>query len=293
MKNMSHLSSCACARTHAQENCVPIEELEKQIEFAVKLIRKAAAQHDYTIAFSGGKDSVVLAHLAKLAGVTMPLVYNSTTIDPPGTIAFVEKSGASIIRPKRTFLQLIEAKGLPTMFKRFCCAELKEQFISPFLMVGIRKAESVKRNKRYCDFELERTYPKSNVTMQLLPMLHFTDETIDYIVKRDSLQCHPLYYDADGQFHVERRLGCIGCPLKSDRGRQDFRNCPKLLRQIAIRLIRFHISHGRTKEDAYRQLVYQLFYSNHGHTKYVNRFEGLFPDDPKRVLEDYFNIELP
>lgn len=293
MKNISNLTTCACARTHAQEICVPNAEHEKLIDFAVKLIRKAAAQHDYTIAFSGGKDSVVLAHLAKLAGVKLPLVYSSTTIDPPGTIAFVEKSGAAIIRPKRTFLQLIEAKGLPTMFKRFCCSELKEQFIAPYLMLGVRKAESVKRNKRYCDFEVERTYSKSDITMQLFPMLHFSDATIEYIVKRDSLQCHPLYYDELGQFHVERRLGCIGCPLKSDRGRQDFRHYPKLLRQIAVRLIRFHIAHGRTKEDAYLQLVYQLFYSNHGHSKYVNRFEGLFPDDPKRVLEDYFNIELP
>lgn len=274
-----------------QHRCNP--DTEDKIRKIVRLIKSANSIHNYSLAFSGGKDSVVMSYLTKEAGCQVPHVYNMTTIDPPGTIAFCKKNHCQILRPKHTFLQLVEKKGLPTQFIRFCCSELKERYISEYLMIGVRAAESVRRQKRYCTFEQVRNYSKKLQTLQLLPIVFLTDDDIEYIVKTRSLECHPLYYNNDGNFCVNRRLGCIGCPLQGDRGKSDFKQYPKLLVSIMKRLIIYHQNHGRTAKDAYEQAVYQLFYSNHGHAKFIAAYRGLFANDAKAFMESYFNISMP
>lgn len=274
-----------------QHGCNP--DTEDKIRKIVRLIKSANSIHNYSLAFSGGKDSVVMSYLTKEAGCKVPHIYSMTTIDPPGTITFCKKNHCQILKPKHTFLQLVEKKGLPTQFIRFCCSELKERYISEYLMVGVRAVESVRRQKRYCTFEQVRSYSKKLQTLQLLPIVFLTDDDIDYIVKTRSLECHPHYYDNDGNFCVNRRLGCIGCPLQGDRGKSDFKQYPKLLVSIMKRLIVYHQNHGRTAKDAYEHAVYQLFYSNHGHAKFLAAYRGLFANDAKAFLESYFNISMP
>lgn len=270
------------------EHSFELYDPEEKIRKIVRILRSVTSQHNYTAAFSGGKDSVVLAWLLKEANAKVPLVYNLTTIDPPGTTDFCKKWGAKIKVPNETFLQLVERKGLPTMFRRFCCAELKEKFISEYLFTGVRKAESVKRSKRYCTFESIRRYNKTIYTTMFHPLLFLTDEDISYIVNSHQLECHRLYYDEQHNFHCERRLGCIGCPLQSDRGRADYKLYQRLFSQVVKRVKRFHLSHGRTENDAYLQLIYHLFYSNHGYEKFVQTFHGLFDNDPKAFLQSQF-----
>lgn len=268
-------------------------DTEDKIHYAKRLIKAVCSQRNYTLAFSGGKDSVVLRWLTKIAGVNVPMVYNNTTIDPKGTIQFVRSQGAIVHAPQKTFLQLVEKKGYPTMFRRFCCEELKEKYIADYLLTGVRKSESVKRNKNYCAFEDTYTYNKRQQTKRIHPLLYFTNEDIEYCINTYQLECHPLYYDNAGHFHVERRLGCIGCPLQADRGKADFIQNPKLLVAIAKAGNKFHLKHGRTLRDSYENLCYNLFYSNHGYDKFCQTFRGMFPTDPKEMIEDYFNIKLP
>lgn len=264
-----------------------------KVKHAISLIKSVSAMRNYTLAYSGGKDSQVLKWLVKEAGVKAPFVYNSTTIDPPGTISFCRSQGAVISRPRYSFLQLVEKKGYPTMFRRFCCEELKEKYIADYLMTGVRKSESVKRNKNYCAFEDTYVYTRKLQSQRLHPLLWFTNDDIDWLVNEKQIECHPLYYDEDGMFHVERRLGCIGCPLQGDRGVQDYKANPKFLLALVKAGNKFHTRLGRTKNDSYLNLVYNLFYSNGGYEKYRANFFGLFPDDPKQILEEQFNIEIP
>lgn len=103
-----------------------------------------------------------------------------------------------------------------------------------------------------------------------------------------------------GQFHVERRLGCIGCPLASDNGKKDFLQYPKLLKQIIKAQQRYLDSHPNSKAySAFNGNAYNCVYKRLFCTT-MDEYEmkisgGLFPElaiDTKQYLEQYFGIEL-
>ena len=266
-------------------------ELNDKIEQAKRIIQSVCAMHNTALAYSSGKDSVVLDYLAKEAGVKVQRFHNVTTIDPPGTIQFAKRHGCDIVRNDKSFLDLVEKKGFPTMFRRFCCKELKERYYSDYALFGIRKSESAKRNACYSSFDDIYYYTKRKFTNRFFPLLNFTDDDIRELMVSKSLECHPLYYDHEGRFCVERRLGCIGCPLQSDRGKMDYLKYPKLLKQVLRRGIIFHQRQGRTAEDAALNLVYNLFYSNHGLERFQQTYNGLFDTDPWEILENYFFLD--
>lgn len=263
----------------------------EKVGVAVRLIHSIAGQHNCFLAFSSGKDSCVLEFLAKEAGAKVEMIHNVTTIDPEGTISFAVKHGCKLNRSELSFLDLVEKKGFPTMFRRFCCLFLKERYIGDYGFYGIRKEESVKRSQCYTDFDDIYYYTKKRFTNRFFPMLYFSDDDIQEIVREHDIEMHPLYYDVDGRFCVERRLGCIGCPLQGDRGRMDFVAYPKLLKQILRRGILYHQRQGRTEDDAALNLVYNLWYSNHGFEKFMQTYNGLFNTDPWEKLSEYYFLE--
>lgn len=265
-------------------------ETEEKIAKAIKFIQAITSQHNVALAFSGGKDSCVLEFLAKESNRKLDLFHNCTTIDPEGTLTYCEKHGAKIIRSELSFLDLVEKKGFPTMFRRFCCKELKERYYADYALFGIRKFESVKRAKCYSDYADIYYYKKNLYTERFFPLLNFTDEDVEYVVNKHSLDCHPLYYDHNGCFQVSRRLGCIGCPLQGDRGKMDYLQYPKLFLQVLRRGVLFHQRMGRTPRDAALNMVYNLFYSNGKIDKYRQTYEGLFDTDPWEILDSYFFI---
>lgn len=71
--------------------------LRAKIEYSANLLRKAEKlaltydqQDGYFLAFSGGKDSQALYHIAELAGVNFKAHMNLTSVDPPEVIRFVK-----------------------------------------------------------------------------------------------------------------------------------------------------------------------------------------------------------
>lgn len=275
-----------------KEEFINLEEPKEKFNKAVKIIKSICRIKNYAMAFSGGKDSCLMDAICIEAGVKVPKVYNNTTIDPPGTIEFCRRHGCKIVTPKKTFLQLVEEKGFPTMFRRFCCKELKEKYISDYLLTGVRKDESKKRGKRYDCMEDTYIYTKKVRTIRFMPLLYFTDDDVEWCIKNYKIEVPSLYYDDIGQFDVKRRLGCIGCPLQGDRGKSDFKQYPKLLEQIIKRGVKFHINHGRTAHDAYLNIVYNIFYSNGKYEKYLQTYQGLFETDPKVIIKETFGIVL-
>ena len=101
------------------------ESLKKKVDQAIRFLKSINAD-EIELAYSGGKDSDVILELAKMAGIQYRAIYKNTTIDPPGTIEHVLSKGVEILRPKESFAKLIQKKGFPSRYRRFCCSELKE-----------------------------------------------------------------------------------------------------------------------------------------------------------------------
>lgn len=72
---------------------------------------------DVYIAFSGGKDSTVLAHIVKSIYPDMPLVFANTGLEYPEIQAFARKMGALFVRPKMMFSEVISKYGYPVISK--------------------------------------------------------------------------------------------------------------------------------------------------------------------------------
>ena len=235
-----------------------------------------------------------------MAGIPFEAIYKQTSIDPPGTTAHAKAVGATIIRPKQTFFQLVEKKGLPSRMKRFCCEVLKEYKVRDRAIQGIRRCESAKRAKLYKEPEMCRTYPKGEKVRVYYPILEWTDQDVDQFIKERGIKCAPVYYDKDGTFHVERRLGCVGCPLKADEGLGDFKKNPKFLKAYIAAYQRWLDNHKDSNRykfldgKAYNAFFFFLFCKSN--EEYVTLTTGgMFPDtavDTKKYMEDYFNIKL-
>lgn len=212
------------------------DELQKKVDRAIKLIQSAgkiAKEHcqPLEVAYSGGKDSDVILELTKMAGVEYRAIYKNTTIDAPGTIKHALERGAEILRPEKTFFQMMETHGWPSRRVRWCCKAFKEFKVLDYVVIGVRREESRARAERYKEPEVCRVYSKKEKVRQYLPILDWTtDDVAEFLQERD-VKCAPVYYDKNGIFHPERRLGCIGCPLSNKKKRlREFELYPNLVK---------------------------------------------------------------
>lgn len=250
-------------------------ELEGKVIKSQLLIRHAYRHvswqgKELELAYSGGKDSDVMLDLCRTSvpAVKVRAIHRCTTIDAPYTLKHCLENGVEILRPRKDFRHCILDSGFPTMFTRHCCGELKEYAVLDYVLVGVRKSESVKRNKRYtCDEDLV-TYNGRGKCIQYYPLLDWTDEDVaEYIAER-GIKCHPLYYDEDGRFHVERRLGCIGCPLQYYKKRiEEFKRYPRMVKFWCDNGQEYLRTHPHVKvaewfDDAYEWFVCNLFYKS-------------------------------
>lgn len=196
--------------------------LDEKIVEAVALLRTNEPPEGYYIAFSGGKDSVVIKHLAERAGVKFTANYNDTTIDPPELQRFIRKVHADVLihRPPRSFFQMVERKGLPTRIGRWCCEEFKESKGEGVLVFGVRAAESFKRAKMWREVTPWRgggTVEKTAVC----PIVYWTDDDVWLYIRREGIPYCSLYDEG------WKRLGCIGCPMAGAKRRDEFTRWPK------------------------------------------------------------------
>lgn len=277
-----------------------MDELDKKISNAIRLLQSYKGEQPIEVAYSGGKDSDVILELTKMAGVSYRAIYKCTTIDPPHTIAHCKSKGVKIVHPKERFFDLVKRKGAPTWRVRYCCDVLKEYKILDNVVLGIRRSESKKREKLYQEPIQCRNFggSKKNHVNMYLPILEWTARDLVQFVELRKLKLHPLYYDEQGNFHVERRLGCIGCPMQSDRGKGDFKKYPKFLRRL-IQCEKIYLKNrpdcGAAKKfgDAYRLTFNNLFCDSYG--EFIAKTQpNLFGEefDAKQYLEQYFGIEL-
>lgn len=216
-----------------------MKTLEEKISESVALICKAEnlalalqPQLGFHVGFSGGKDSQVLLELVKMAGVKYRAVYNVTTNDPPENVYFIrdhypdvdfEHNGQNLYR-------LIEYKGLPTIFHRWCCAIFKESSgAGSVVLTGVRREESKKRQsynavsvKSTRKEHIERKDPytiegieaaghqciKGKDKIMVYPLLEWTSTDIWVFLAKNHIPINPCY-------EISGRVGCMFCPYSS------------------------------------------------------------------------------
>lgn len=278
-------------------------DLDKKIRFAIKLLQNIPQDGPIEVSYSGGKDSDVILQLTKEAGIPFEAIYKNTTIDPPGTIHHAKEMGATIIRPKQTFAQIIEDKGFPNRWRRFCCGVLKEYKIHDRAIQGIRRCESNKRAEMYKEPEMCRLYPHGEKVRVYYPILEWTDQDVETFIKDRGIKVAPVYYDEEGNFHVERRLGCIGCPLANLHTRMEqFKKWPGILKLYLRSGDRWLKNKPHTKTASKFNNVWELAYFYimlEGKVRDFDDFRietsgGMFPEmalDCESILRKEFNIE--
>jgi len=116
--------------------------LADKIQMAIGLIQLyepyalRLSEDGYYVCFSGGKDSIVMERLFRLAGVKYKAWYNNVTIDPPELVQFIKREYPraewhSVGTPLPLYMAL-KSKGPPTRLARWCCEIYKEQGGSGF-----------------------------------------------------------------------------------------------------------------------------------------------------------------
>ncbi len=223
-----------------------------KVEVAVERLKLFEPPEGYYLAFSGGKDSVVIKALADMAGVKYDAHYNVTSVDPPELAYFIrerhpdveweyprDKDGNRI-----TMWNLIpKKKGPPTRIVRYCCEALKERGGEGRIVVtGVRWAESARRRNSRAGLEvpkggkkrglmdpdnpdnaeLARSCPTKGKRL-LNPIIDWGNEEVWEFIHAHGIPYCRLY----DQGH--KRLGCVGCPMNSRAG-EDLDENPKFKR---------------------------------------------------------------
>lgn len=248
--------------------------LQNKIDKSLKLINsveKTALRYQpygAVVAFSGGKDSIVLEHLVRCSGIKHRVEHNLTTIDPPEVVRFIKQYYPYCIinRPVRTFWQLCEhARLLPTRKIRFCCQFLKERTgAMTVTLTGVRRSESRKRKdrdeivlltrrrhpqftkgtfdqfSRYQETEVNCIKGKDKIVVN--PMLEWTEADVWAYIRHYSLP-YPELYDRG-----YTRVGCLFCPMANAKKiLRETRDYPKYY-QAYLRMIQ-RIYDSREKID--------------------------------------------
>lgn len=190
-------------------------------EIAIDRLKTFCPPEGYYVAFSGGKDSVVILDLVKRSGCMFDAHYNITGIDPPELYYFIRDNFPEVERhrPETTIWKLIVKKMMPpTRRVRYCCEYLKERGGNDRKVVtGVRWAESSRRGKRRIVEACFRNDRKFYVN----PIIDWSDEDVWEYINNNNLKYCSLYDDGF------KRLGCIGCPMAGkDERKKEFSRWP-------------------------------------------------------------------
>lgn len=233
---------------------------DDKVQKAIKTIQffEPSDGSEYWLAFSGGKDSVVVKALMDMAGVKYESHYQVTTVDPPELVRFIKQTYPDVIfdhsryddgTPK-TMWNLIVKKGMPpTRIHRYCCAELKEHGgTGRAVVTGVRWAESVNRAKNQGLVKVDKSKKVEKVIAGITDDYALTDkggiilnndneetrEVFETCIKMRKTTLNPIidWQDDDvwefiREYNVPycglydegwKRLGCIGCPMSGPKG---------------------------------------------------------------------------
>lgn len=236
-----------------------------KVQVAIDRLKAFEPPEGYWLAFSGGKDSVVIKKLADMAEVKYDAHYCLTSVDPPELVQFIKSfDDVKISIPKDkdgnqiTMWNLIPKKKYPpTRIARYCCKYLKEeQSNGRMTITGVRWAESANRKRNQGavtvmkgkKHSLDELIESGNfsVTDRGGVVLNNDNEQsrklIEQCYQRNKTVINPIIdwtnedvWEFIHEYKVPycklydqgyKRLGCIGCPM-STRQADELEKYPK------------------------------------------------------------------
>lgn len=226
--------------------------VEDKVANSIEALRTFEPSEGYYVAFSGGKDSVVVKKLCDLAGVKYDAHYSVTSVDPPELVQFIKEHYPDVERviPRDSQGNALTMWNLiplnlypPTRLARYCCKELKEVGgYGRFTVTGVRWAESKNRQSNQglvtvynIDKEGERFFLQTSRGGGRI-LNNDNDEAREFLEScytRKKTVLNPIinWEDEDVWEFIHKyqvpycklydegytRLGCIGCPMNTSR----------------------------------------------------------------------------
>lgn len=222
-------------------------EGRNKVETAIALLRAYENADDpYYLAFSGGKDSMVIYDLAVKAGVAFDAHYCVSPIDPPQIHTFIKENYPDVKWDfhARGWWKLVVKKGLPMRQSRWCCQVIKEAGgKGRCVIVGNRREEGTIRKHQKC-FEPHRRYNKAF----LRPILDWTTQEVWEYIRTNGLPYCSLY---DNGF---KRLGCVLCPFSREIEREKlwFPKIVKCWQRACDRIVENRLASGKEYKHQFK-----------------------------------------
>ena len=198
------------------------------------------------VSFSGGKDSTVLLHIVRQMYPDIPAIFVDTGLEYPEVKEFVKSwDNVEIVRPAKTFKQVIELFGYPLVSKKmagyvgfgegkwwylvdapfkisdYCCDVMKKQpghhyqkATGRHPIIGTLAEESIMRRNEWLRSGCNAFDGKEPISK---PLSFWTEQDILQYLKEYNVPYCPLYGDivADKKGKLSttgiHRTGCIFC----------------------------------------------------------------------------------
>lgn len=245
-----------------------------KVEVAIGRIKQIEPRGgSWYLAFSGGKDSVVIKALCDMASVKYDAHYRITSVDPPELVRFIKDQHPDVALdfPRYpdgsviTMWNLIPKKKMPpTRIARYCCEYLKEDGgEGRDKITGVRWDESNRRRRTRSGLEVSGTekwtksqrerldpdnmdedmvrYCMQSKGFILNPIIDWTTEEVWEFIHRYNIPYCKLYDEG------YKRLGCIGCPMNTHQ-EEELERYPKIKEayiRAFDRMIKAQIEGGR------------------------------------------------
>lgn len=286
------------------------EEFERISIDRIKRFYKLASKMglEVCVGFSGGKDSQVVLDLCKRADIPFKAYFNHS-FESSITLNFIRKYYPEVIWRKDYnigFVRNIYVNHgglLPTVETAYCCVNYKHnpKYVDKCSIIGVRKAESLKRRERTTLEIKNKTLRKKNKDLidayfsencqslgtasiiQLKPIIDWHDTDVWNYIYKYHLPINPEY-------DYYNRVGCIVCPKANFT-----RNYVGLMRhpKLVDAFIRAHekgknidwiITSDNNKDYSSDRVYYICRWLNHSFRQFSKKEELLY-----RQFREYYN----
>ena len=187
--------------------------MKRRVAQALTALEMAQEKGRLGVSFSGGKDSTVLASLARIYDAAAPLGFFDSGCEYPETVQFVQDMGAEVLMPQKSLREMLREGGywgyagaeadpdITFDFRAYLVNEPSRQFVVrcdlSVVAIGLREEESAGRRMLgkglYSKGQGPLLFSASQDCWQAYPLLSWTHEDIwAYIAGRD-LPYNPVY----------------------------------------------------------------------------------------------------